>query len=78
LSGIPIPPENFFDAAIDIERLALEQADARSPDARMAGGAGELVAQADERTNAEPDKRFMEFANAATRWLTKHTSLRIR
>jgi hypothetical protein len=32
LSGSPIPPENFFVAAIDPERLGLEQADARSPD----------------------------------------------
>lgn len=33
LSGSPIPPENFFEAAIDPERLGLEQVDARSPDA---------------------------------------------
>jgi hypothetical protein len=33
LSGSPIPPENFFDATIDAERLGFEQADARSPDA---------------------------------------------
>jgi hypothetical protein len=33
LSGNPIPPENFFDATIDAERIGLEQADARSPDA---------------------------------------------
>ena len=32
LSGNPIPPENFFDATIDAERLGVEQADARSPD----------------------------------------------
>lgn len=33
LSGSPIPPENFFEAAIDPERLGLEQLDTRSPDA---------------------------------------------
>lgn len=33
LSGSPIPPEDFFMAAIDPERLGREQADARSPDA---------------------------------------------
>jgi hypothetical protein len=33
LSGNPIPPEDFFDAAIDAERLGLEQSAARSPDA---------------------------------------------
>jgi hypothetical protein len=32
LSGSPIPPENFFDAAIDPDRLGLDQAAARSPD----------------------------------------------
>jgi len=32
LSGNPIPPENFFVAAIDPERLGLDQAAARSPD----------------------------------------------
>ena len=33
LSGSPIPPEDFFEAAIDPERLGMEQVDARSPDA---------------------------------------------
>lgn len=33
LSGSPIPPEDFFVAAIDPERLGLDQLDARSPDA---------------------------------------------
>jgi hypothetical protein len=33
LSGSPIPPEDFFAAAIDPERLGLDQVDARSPDA---------------------------------------------
>lgn len=33
LSGSPIPPENFFVAAIDPERLGLDQAAASSPDA---------------------------------------------
>lgn len=33
LSGSPIPPEDFFAAAIDPERLSLNQVDARSPDA---------------------------------------------
>jgi hypothetical protein len=33
LSGSPIPPEDFFVAAIDPEHLGLDQADARSPDA---------------------------------------------
>ena len=33
LSGSPIPPEDFFAAAIDPERLGLEQVDARRPDA---------------------------------------------
>jgi len=33
LSGNPIPPEDFVDAAIDAERLGLEQSAARSPDA---------------------------------------------
>jgi hypothetical protein len=34
LSGSPIPPENFVNAAIDPERLGLGQADARNPDAQ--------------------------------------------
>ncbi len=33
LSGSPIPPEDFFAAAIDPERLGMEQAEACSPDA---------------------------------------------
>jgi hypothetical protein len=33
LSGSPIPPEDFFAAAIDPQRLGFDQADARSPDA---------------------------------------------
>ena len=33
LSGSPIPPEDFFAAAIDPERLGLEQLEARRPDA---------------------------------------------
>lgn len=33
LSGSPIPPEDFFAAAIDAARLGLDQPDARSPDA---------------------------------------------
>lgn len=33
LSGSPIPPEDFFAAAIDPQRLGLDQADACSPDA---------------------------------------------
>jgi hypothetical protein len=33
LSGSPVPPENFFDAAIDAEHVGLEQAAAHSPDA---------------------------------------------
>src|SRR5262249_53137201 len=33
LSGSPVPPENFFDAAIDAESVGLEQAAAQSPDA---------------------------------------------
>jgi hypothetical protein len=32
LSGSPIPPEDFFVAAIDPERLGLDQPDPRSPD----------------------------------------------
>jgi hypothetical protein len=32
LSGSPIPPEDFFAAAVDPERLGLDQAEARSPD----------------------------------------------
>ena len=32
LSGSPIPPEDFFVAAIDAARLGLDQPDARSPD----------------------------------------------
>jgi len=32
LSGSPIPPENFFDAAIDAEHVGLQQAAAHSPD----------------------------------------------
>jgi hypothetical protein len=33
LSGSPIPPENFFDAAIDAEHTGVEQPAPRSPDA---------------------------------------------
>ena len=33
LSGSPIPPENFFVAAIDADRLGQDQIAARSPDA---------------------------------------------
>jgi len=32
LSGSPLPPENFFEAAIDPDRLSMEQAAPRSPD----------------------------------------------
>lgn len=34
LSGSPIPPENFFVAAIHPDRLGLDQVEARSPDAQ--------------------------------------------
>jgi hypothetical protein len=50
LSGSPIPPENFFAAAIDPERLGLEQAAPRSPDGEWPEApAGWIAPAANER-----------------------------
>jgi hypothetical protein len=47
LSGSPIPPEDFFVAAIDPERVGVNQADARSPDAEWPEAPDGWVAPAD-------------------------------
>jgi hypothetical protein len=49
LSGSPIPPEDFFDAAVNPERLGLDQADARSPDSEWPEAPGDWVAPSRER-----------------------------
>jgi len=47
LSGSPIQPEDFLAAAIDAERLGLDQPDARSPDSDWAEAPDGWISPAD-------------------------------